>query len=98
MVSAGVFAVLLYFLVAGGMAETLGLSGGIFPSTCPGEPEPDVVSFAGSIARTIGLCGQQDLLRMFLFAFAAGYAERLVPDVLSRITRAEKKDEEEKSD
>jgi len=89
MVMAGVFSVLLYFVFAGGMAATLGFSGGLFPevNNCPKVLQ---ASYMGDLSRNLGFCGQRDLLRMFVFAFAAGYAERLVPDVLNRIASAGK--------
>jgi hypothetical protein len=88
MMLAGVFAVLLYFVFVGGMASTLGLSGGIFPAV-ENCRAPASTSMMGDLARDLGFCGQSDLMRMFIFAFAAGYAERLVPDVLNRIARAD---------
>lgn len=94
MMMAGVFAILLYWLFAGGMAATLGLSGGLFPTAAGSAgctvPDPSAASEFGRIARTLGFCGEADLFRMLIFAFAAGYAERLVPDVLNRIASAGK--------
>jgi hypothetical protein len=96
MMLAGVFAVLLYFVFVGGMASTLGLAGGIFPmvENCS---KLATTGMMGDLARDLGFCGQSDLMRMFIFAFAAGYAERLVPDVLNRISRADS-DAESRSD
>ncbi|QMW23773.1 hypothetical protein [Sandaracinobacteroides saxicola] len=84
MLSAGVFALLLYVLFASGMASALGLSGGVFPAVdnCPALA---ATTQMGDIGRLMGFCGSADLLRMFIFAFLAGFSERLVPDVINRI-------------
>ena len=49
----------------------------------PQDDERELV-FGFRFARALGLCDQTDLLRMVVIAFLAGFAERLIPDVLTK--------------
>lgn len=87
MLLGGLFAFILYWIFAGGLGQQIGLSGGVFPVLAGGGCTRS--SAADGFALAVGFCGQADLFRMFLFAFVAGYAERLVPDVLDAISKRE---------
>lgn len=99
MASASLFAGIAYLLFASGIANLLGISGGLFPvpfgaSECGGEA-PDSVAYTATtfldgpavnrLAHVLGFCSGIDYMRMLVIAFVAGFSERLVPDMLQQI-------------
>lgn len=75
------FALLSYAIFFGGAGAMFGLSGGLFPvlSGFPLGREP-------GLARALGFVHDGDVARMMIIAFIAGFAERLIPDAIDRIT------------
>jgi hypothetical protein len=86
-ISGAIFAIVLYFMFAGGL-----MTGGLFPhfgpAASPGTPATggplDITQFLVQAAPT----GVEDWGRLLVWAFIAGFAERFVPDVLTRLTGA----------
>jgi hypothetical protein len=82
-ISGAVFSLVLYFLFVAGL-----LSGGFFPSFGPDAhasaslPTNDVIQFLTNAVPT----RLEDWGKMLAWAFIAGFAERFVPDVLTRLT------------
>ncbi len=99
MASASIFSGIAYLLFASGIANLLGISGGLFPvpwsaSECGGTGPDAVRPIAGEfrsgpaverLAHVMGFCGGHDFMKMLVIAFVAGFSERLVPDILQQI-------------
>jgi hypothetical protein len=70
-VTGAIFAVILYFILVGGM-----ISGTIFPAIKCG---------ADKFYLTPPLSGCENYAKLFVWAFISGFAERFVPDTLDRL-------------
>lgn len=90
-------AIVLVAIFIGGMIQIDGLTPEILPCL-PEKPTPDQSS-SGKFAEIctfsmldheVGLRGPADAAKLLLWAFLAGFAERLVPDVLDRFVGAAK--------
>jgi hypothetical protein len=79
-VSGAIFAAILYMLFAGAF-----LTGTVFPEIAtPAEKIKDGLSF-GAFATLTGPATGVDFSKLLVWSFIAGFAERFVPDALSRI-------------
>jgi hypothetical protein len=79
-VSGAIFAAILYMLFTGTF-----LTGNVFPEIAtPAEKLKDALPF-GAFATSTGPATGIDFSKLLVWSFIAGFAERLVPDALSRI-------------
>lgn len=91
----GVFALFIYVLIAADILDQVlpkmseGGSSGTGASSPPnGSHGLGVDSFwADAMYRALGLRDQSDLFKLFVFAFASGFAERFVPDIINKLTK-----------
>jgi hypothetical protein len=83
--SGAVFAIVLYFVFVGGL-----MTGGLFPrfgSQPP--PQPKTISMPMDVTQFLvnsTPSAMEDWGKLLVWAFVAGFAERFVPDVLTRLT------------
>ncbi|MDG3004364.1 hypothetical protein [Paludisphaera mucosa] len=77
--SGAIFAAILYLIFGAGL-----LKGIAFPEIATAGPADGYLSFADFIRHTGPVSGV-DWFKLLLWSFAAGFAERLVPDALDRI-------------
>jgi hypothetical protein len=77
MITGGVFAVVLYLFFLAGIGQSV-----LLPGFLPTFRPPSSQLPLGLIP-----AGATDLSRLMLWAFAAGFAEKLVPDVLDRFSK-----------
>ena len=83
-----IFALVLFFLLVSGL-----IKGDIFPAIdTPESPLADQVGFNKFIMETGPRTGI-DFAKMMVWSFVAGFAERLVPDAIERLTSAASKEE-----
>ncbi len=84
-ISGSVFAIVLYFLFVGGL-----MSGGLFPHFGPSTvPAPTATTSPIDVTQFLEHANPtalQDWGKLLAWAFVAGFAERFVPDTLSRMT------------
>jgi hypothetical protein len=81
-ISGGIFAVVLYAMFAAGV-----VTGAIFPAIYAG-PGPDAMTHVMDLRtflRSAGPASGADLAKLIVWSFVAGFAERFVPDVLTRL-------------
>jgi VanZ family protein len=91
----GVFALFIYVLIAADILDQVlpqmsaGSAAGIGGSSPSGGSDGvRVESFwADQMYRALGLREQSDLFKLFVFAFASGFAERFVPDIIYKLTK-----------
>ena len=82
-VSGAIFAAILYMLFTGTF-----LTGNVFPEIAtPLEKSTDGLPF-GAFAMSTGPATGMDFAKLLVWSFMAGFAERFVPDALSRIVAA----------
>ncbi|WAC22643.1 hypothetical protein [Blastomonas sp. SL216] len=90
----GVFALFIYVLIAANILDQ------VLPKMSAGSADTGggsplngsngirVDSFwADQMYRALGLRDQSDLFKLFVFAFASGFAERFVPDIINKLTK-----------
>lgn len=94
----GVFAVFIYVLIAGGLLDQVipKMAGsGPKPVTVvtdevmqcvPGEGR-DCTYWANKVYMALGLGSRTDLFKLLVYAFASGFAERFVPDIITKLTK-----------
>lgn len=96
LLSGGIFAIIAYLLLK---SQMFGNGASLFPGfqnqDCAKAPlcaaANKVGDVFGNIATALDLTGSKELAKMLVWAFLAGFSERLVPDVLDRITAAGQK-------
>lgn len=81
-----VLALVLFAVFAGSMIEITGLTPAIAPCIGGDKPEP-TCSFA-FLGQMVGFEKPSDVAKMAIWAFLAGFAEQLVPDVLDKFSKA----------
>ena len=79
-ISGAIFALLLYMLIIGGL-----LQGDLFPKLPDqlSKPQPDGVGLLELVTKARPASGS-DYAKLVVWSFLAGFAERFVPDTLSR--------------
>ena len=75
-----VFAVMLMMMFISGMIE-----GSVFPRFARHQPSPEAMSFFNTLAVALPQ-SRSEYGKLFVWAFLAGFAERLVPDSLDRLS------------
>lgn len=96
----GVLALVIYVLVVGGLLDVvlpkMASSTGSPPDTGADVvvPRPCVLDKTGECAhwadrmyQALGLDTRADLFKLIVYAFASGFAERFVPDVITKLTK-----------
>lgn len=94
----GVFALFIYVLVAAGVLDQVlpKMSGSDSPpsnSTTGGVTEScleavkDCTFWPDRMRIALGLGSRADLFKLFVYAFASGFAERFVPDIITKLTK-----------
>lgn len=102
LLSGGIFAEIIYlFMKSQIFSNLIGGDGVLFPSfsacqASPGAPCPHPVTGPRGLidmAQALGMPAPVDLSKMLIWAFLAGFSERLVPDALDRlVATTDKKD------
>jgi hypothetical protein len=88
-ISGAIFAVILYMLFAGSF-----LKGSLFPEIAtPMENVTDGLGF-GVFANLTGPATGVEYAKLVVWSFIAGFAERFVPDALSRVIAAKPADQQ----
>jgi hypothetical protein len=54
---------------------------------CADNKDPKCASLGTKMAKALGLKDRMNFFKMLILAFLAGFAERLVPDILSRLSK-----------
>jgi hypothetical protein len=80
-ISGAVFALVLYWIFLSGLLE-----GALIPSFGLAHPPPGPIDFLEFIKES-GPRGLSDYGKLLVWSFIAGFAERFVPDVLTRLTQ-----------
>jgi hypothetical protein len=84
-ISGAIFAVLLYMLVIGGLLE-----GELFPEFVPEHPNQPLGTGLSDLIKHGRPGSRRDYAKLIIWSFIAGFAERYIPDTLSRfISRKE---------
>jgi hypothetical protein len=55
--------------------------------SCTSASDPTCLSPGNRLAKALGLLDRMSFFKMLILAFLAGFAERLVPDILSRLSK-----------
>lgn len=98
----GVLALFIYVLLAGGLLEAVlpkmqignappldpaaGNAGTTTPA-CATTKGEECKYWADRMYRSLGLRSQGDLFKLIVYAFASGFAERFVPDIITKLTK-----------
>ena len=89
----GVSALFIYALVAAGLLDSVlpqlageAAGGGAAQISVCGQGDP-CAHWADETARALGLAERSDLFKLTVYAFASGFAERLVPDIINKLAK-----------
>lgn len=94
----GVLALFIYVLVVGGLLDQVlpkmatsrgpddGATGVIIQPCVVGK-SGECMHWADRMYRALGLAERVDLFKLLVYAFASGFAERFVPDIITKLTK-----------
>lgn len=89
LVTGGVFSILLYFLLSSGVGQNL-ISNTLIPQFCCSETS-NCAPLRGDSFLTVNLpATARDFAKCIVWSFLAGFSEKLVPDVLDRLSKQRK--------